>query len=400
MPSVAFTFKLFFTRRTSAYCTEFLKMSVKTRFEEVDFLRGAAIVMIVLGHAIIALEKAGLYGSAIVIPDAVILFFYAIHMPIIFAVSGYVSNDNKKGRGEFLSNCAQWILYPYFLWSVITVLIQHVAPSANNLVPFSALLEIAWSPVLLFWFLYVLFIIKILNYFLIGIGLDRFWLAVISAVVYPLLPPDHLRVVYSFFGSLFFYETGAVLAARPALSEELRRLVAANAGWVLAGALAAIAVLIAGIWREWFGALRPMDGFQSTLHLTGALGIAGLAAAARLLRGTRLREALIVCGQYSMCIRLSWRRRGSSCFVSASPIPGLSPWPALPAASPSRSFGKDGQIGSAGRLILAYVRLPPHRGGRRQAARVCPVAPCKRGRGRRGFGRRPAPGSLSAGVSH
>jgi hypothetical protein len=102
MPSVAFTFKLFFTRRTSAYCTEFLKMSVKTRFEEVDFLRGAAIVMIVLGHAIIALEKAGLYGSAIVIPDAVILFFYAIHMPIIFAVSGYVSNDNKKGRGEFL----------------------------------------------------------------------------------------------------------------------------------------------------------------------------------------------------------------------------------------------------------------------------------------------------------
>lgn len=152
----------------------------------------------------------------------------------------------------------------------------------------------------------MLFIIKILNYFLIGIGLDRFWLAlslaVISAVVYPLLPPDHLRVVYSFFGSLFFYETGAVLAARPALSEELRRLVAANAGWVLAGALAALAVLIAGIWREWFGALRPMDGFQSTLHLTGALGIAGLAAAARLLRGARLREALIVCGQYSMSI--------------------------------------------------------------------------------------------------
>ena len=126
----------------------------------VSALRGIAIAMVVLGH----INRGILEGRAgsLDLPLRVLDFvLYTAHMPVFFYLAGYFTHQalGNKAPGAFAKSRWASIVYPYLLWSLITViahfLISHIV-RINHPVPLWALSQIAWAPINVLWFLYAL----------------------------------------------------------------------------------------------------------------------------------------------------------------------------------------------------------------------------------------------------
>lgn len=99
---------------------------MKKRIIYLDFIRGIAIVMIVLGHSLRGIHEFGLqiYGF-----EHIDLLLYSIHLPIIFFLSGYSeSMFGKLNCGEisykeylkknFVSLYIPYIIFSYVFWCI------------------------------------------------------------------------------------------------------------------------------------------------------------------------------------------------------------------------------------------------------------------------------------------
>lgn len=98
----------------------------KTRkyYENVDIIRGFAILLVVLGHA--------LAPDNIVTTDSkwcnvVHDFIYSFHMPLFFLISGfcYVQSENY---GKFFLRKSRYLLIPYLVFNMITMVMQRLLP--------------------------------------------------------------------------------------------------------------------------------------------------------------------------------------------------------------------------------------------------------------------------------
>jgi len=116
--------------------------------------------MVVLGH----INRGILEGRAgsLDLPLKVLDFvLYTAHMPVFFYLAGYFTHQSlgNKAPGTFAKSRWASIVYPYLLWSLITViahfLISHIV-RINHPVPVWALSQIAWAPINVLWFLYAL----------------------------------------------------------------------------------------------------------------------------------------------------------------------------------------------------------------------------------------------------
>lgn len=81
----------------------------ENRIEEIDLLRGIAIILIVFGH---------------VIKDGVVYkFLYSFHVPLFFIVSGMVfRTKNQENFKEFLKRNFKQLIVPYLIWSYIALI--------------------------------------------------------------------------------------------------------------------------------------------------------------------------------------------------------------------------------------------------------------------------------------
>jgi len=270
-----------------------------------DAARGIAMILVVAGHMIIGLQNSGLMaqdGAA----NVWLLLFYAAHMPIVFFVSGHVSRDTAKPPREFFGGLLRWIVLPYVIWSALLVSVQHLAPGANSPIPWSALLQIGWSPITLFWFLHTLFAIKLLHYGVsrlfgaatpfVALGVAVFAAAGVAAFGVEDPMARHVAIF------LLFYETGAVAAARPALLASLDALPSARLAAIAGACGAVVAGVAAGYAAGAFGPLRPAYEFQNGVVVTGLLSIVGVLALLRAAQGSRVVGAARLVGVYSMAI--------------------------------------------------------------------------------------------------
>src|SRR5208282_5215739 len=71
----------------------------------------------------------GLVSSEIISPTPIVRFvdewIYAFHMPLFFFLSGlFLFRSTAKPWLEFVSDKLRSIAYPYFLWSVITLIFK------------------------------------------------------------------------------------------------------------------------------------------------------------------------------------------------------------------------------------------------------------------------------------
>lgn len=137
-------------------------MSIESRYVWIDWVKAIAIFLVVLGHVWRGLNEAGLIDQKIFhILDNSIYYF---HMPLFFLVSGFLYHKTYKKEWKNIIK-RQWlsIIWPYVFWSIILVLVKTIfSSSVNNETDIYSIFNIAYKPVAIFWFLYVLFVSQIL----------------------------------------------------------------------------------------------------------------------------------------------------------------------------------------------------------------------------------------------
>lgn len=137
----------------------------KARVEWIDTAKGIAIILVVAGHDLRGLMAAGILPEN-GITELVDGWIYAFHMPLFFLLSGlFVPHTftDKEGLKRFLAGKLRTVVYPYFLWSFLTIVLKSfLGQIPNTPRTFLDLPQIVYSPVEQYWFLYALFIIFVL----------------------------------------------------------------------------------------------------------------------------------------------------------------------------------------------------------------------------------------------
>ena len=129
-----------------------------------DTARGIGIILVVYGHTLRGQVTSGAFLPSwhAGVQDDVI---YSFHMPLFFFLAGlFFKKSFMRGSMPFIRDKALTIVYPYFLWSMISIALNFMAAHAvNNAIPLRAILTLWAAPVLQYWFLYALFLFQMLT---------------------------------------------------------------------------------------------------------------------------------------------------------------------------------------------------------------------------------------------
>lgn len=131
----------------------------KHYYENADILRGFAILLVVLGHAV---AKENIVTADSVWCSELYNFIYSFHMPLFFIISGFCFT-RYAGYGKFLLRKCRYLLVPYFVFCFLTMITQRI-------LPFFTLVENDFQQEIRqiffyggsIWFIYVLFEIMII----------------------------------------------------------------------------------------------------------------------------------------------------------------------------------------------------------------------------------------------
>ncbi len=137
-----------------------------TRVPWPDYVKGIAILLVVVGHLIFGLDLASEEAARGNSPVAfhgwqfAVDWIYAFHMQAFFFISGLLAyQTGRKTAGGFIAAKLRTIAYPYFVWSVIQILLMlAMAGRTRHEAHWTDLLTIAYRPIMQFWFLYAFFV--------------------------------------------------------------------------------------------------------------------------------------------------------------------------------------------------------------------------------------------------
>lgn len=132
-------------------------MKNRTRNAYMDFLKGIAILAMVIGHLVADVPQG----------DVLFSIIYSFHMPLLFFISAYIEEDNREKYAEkerlMLLKRTIGLLLPYFSWSVLYVFFQGGISLDMSIENLGAILWNYESNGL--WFLLVLFGLKAMHFF-------------------------------------------------------------------------------------------------------------------------------------------------------------------------------------------------------------------------------------------
>ena len=116
------------------------------RIHYLDYAKGIAIILVVLGH----IFSGGNIKT----------YIYSFHMPLFFIISGYLFNySNVKSFKEFINKKIKAYLIPYVTFSIINILGYYLLSGLSLIVLRNNLLEtIIFCGIGALWFLPILFI--------------------------------------------------------------------------------------------------------------------------------------------------------------------------------------------------------------------------------------------------
>lgn len=133
---------------------------MKKHYPEIDKLRGIAIIMVILYHAVIVypVDLREIYWCK-VLRD----FLWYMEMPLFFIVSGFCCSCQEGRTGAYLRKKAKRLLVPYFAFGLLEIL-PRIIP--NPLVNEQMLPGEAFVDLFLYggsnWFLWTLFVLSAL----------------------------------------------------------------------------------------------------------------------------------------------------------------------------------------------------------------------------------------------
>lgn len=143
------------------------------RNELIDILKGAAIFLVVLGHAT---QWFSGYDTS----NPLFVGIYAFHMPLFMFLSGFVSFNQ---RGEInLWKRFQSLVIPFFSWFIISQLVYKKTYDVTTFIENTHLL--LFDPTTGRWFLWILFILCIILYISLKISkLYTEWILIAMIII-------------------------------------------------------------------------------------------------------------------------------------------------------------------------------------------------------------------------
>lgn len=136
----------------------------RPRLAWLDAAKGIGIILVVYGHQLRAqamVVRVDPWWFATV-QDQII---YAFHMPLFFLLSGLTVEKSLRAMTawQFGQSRVISLLYPYLLWSAISVVLASLASGyVNHAVSISDIWTLFLKPVYQYWFLYVLLICQLI----------------------------------------------------------------------------------------------------------------------------------------------------------------------------------------------------------------------------------------------
>lgn len=134
--------------------------SHSNRYIWIDIAKTIAIILVVFGHVWRGMFEAKLIQQEVfnLIDNSV----YYFHMPLFFMISGFLFQKiYKRNWKTFIERSWFFIIWPYIFWSTVVVLTKSIfSSSVNTEANINALFYIAYEPISIFWFFYVLFLMQ------------------------------------------------------------------------------------------------------------------------------------------------------------------------------------------------------------------------------------------------
>ena len=264
-----------------------------TRVMWVDTAKGFGIILVVLGHVLRGLVSANVmtWTPTAQFADA---WIYAFHMPLFFFLSGlFLFRSTFKAWPTLIWDRFRTIAYPYFIWSVVILVIKAPLGSiVNSPRDLSDIPLILYEPIEQFWFLYVLFLLVVVTGCLMKFGVNVWLNLLFAALLYPgILPIPFFKWVpldqIRFFA--IFLALGTVLGKYGAVETLLR----IPGRWLVLTVALGLAISSLPAWHD----IRYQYPLQ---FLAAASGTAAIVALAVLLDRSRWNAVVQFLGRYTL----------------------------------------------------------------------------------------------------
>lgn len=273
-----------------------MEKSKRTFFDEITILKGIAILLVILGHAITQTKRQG------IILSTVHQVIYSFHMPLFFFASGFLSlrlldARDWKSRISYGGNRTLRLLIPYFFMGILYMFAGAYYYKNPTMIGRDILISMVKGSNLNseLWFLYVLWLITLVS--LVFIRRETLWFWTVASGIFSLI--SYKFSAYSGILHLFLYFAFYVILgmAFRTCYERVRQYLKRWILWVLT-----FVVLVTGNSIQ---ILHPLSGFAGSgvSLLTALAGILlFLAVSVGIADGKKSfsRGCLILCGDYCM----------------------------------------------------------------------------------------------------
>ncbi len=197
---------------------------MKERIAWIDYVKGVAIVCVVLGHVVSSYHNSNLYLNNYLF-NFTHQFVYSFHMALFLIVSGYLVSRGKKVSSKRKQAIQTIINYgiPYIVFSALWCFLKMVMPGHRNTpLTLNDLMLIPVYPISFMWFIYTLLLMHLIHIYVASNcwKIKIFHLAFAGGVYF--LQPclvrqfDWIRfsdcIISDFFNNYIFFLIGAYLA--------------------------------------------------------------------------------------------------------------------------------------------------------------------------------------------
>lgn len=199
-----------------------MEKSKKQYFNEINIMRGMAVLCVVIGHSFNPTETPTILGF-------IKSFVYCFHMPAFFFISGFLEGEKRRSSSEkkqAIIKKAKRLMIPYFFLTLVTALLKVVFGAfARNPLNYSTLVVDVLigrnNPNGGLWFLYALFVIAAFG--ILVDAVDRTTLMVVMFalnILNTFVFQQSGYIVAFFWGYAWIYFMGGVV--RKSLYDRLR----------------------------------------------------------------------------------------------------------------------------------------------------------------------------------
>ena len=97
----------------------------KNYYDSLDFVKGIAIILVIIGHCIQCGSGKEYYESQLFFDNGLFKFIYSFHMPLFMMISGFLfGRTNDSSLFATLKNKTVRLLLPVFFWQTIMMVLS------------------------------------------------------------------------------------------------------------------------------------------------------------------------------------------------------------------------------------------------------------------------------------